>query len=73
MGQVAAVMADLAIAPFAANSIGGDMVIVEDRDLPKLGAFEVDLKQSPAAKGPAVEALAEHIRQGFAQLAAAAA
>jgi hypothetical protein len=65
-------MADLAIAPFAANSITSEMVVVDDRDLPQLGAFEIDLRLAPTAKGPAVEALAQHIRQSFAQLPTAA-
>jgi hypothetical protein len=73
MGQLAAVLADLAIAPFAANSISGDIVEVEDDDLPRLGGFEIDLQHAPTARGPAVDALSQHIRQSFTQLAATAA
>ncbi len=73
MGQVAAVLADLAVAPFALSSISGDLVVIEDRDLPPLGAFEIDLRLAPTAKGPAVEALGQHIQQSFAQMAAIAA
>ena len=34
MGQVAAVMADLAVAPLAVSSITGDLVLIDERDLP---------------------------------------
>lgn len=71
LGQLAAVQADLAIAPMSLSTITGDLVIIEDKELPPLGHFEIDLKQAPAAKGPAVEALIQHIRQSFDQRAAA--
>ena len=67
VGQVAAVLADLAVAPLSASSIGGDIVRVDDRELPPLGHYEIDLRLGPTATGPAVEALSQHIRQNFAQ------
>ncbi len=72
-GQVAAVLADLAVAPLAASSITGDLVRIDDRELPPLGYFEIDLRVSPTANGPAVDALSRHIRQSFIQEDAAAA
>jgi DNA-binding transcriptional LysR family regulator len=73
MGQVAAVLADLAVAPLAVSSITGDLVAIEERDLPSLGYFEIDMRRSPTAHGPAVEALSRHIQQNFATLDAMAA
>ena len=72
LGQVAAVKADLAIAPLASSSLNEDLIEVGDGELPSLGDFEIDLRRAPTAKGPAVEALCQHIQQSFAQLAAAA-
>ena len=71
VGQVAAVLADLAVAPLSASSIQGDIVRIDDRELPSLGHYEIDLRIAPMAKGPAVEALSEHIKQNFAQVSAA--
>jgi DNA-binding transcriptional LysR family regulator len=71
LGQLAAVQADLAVAPLSLSTITGDLVMIEDKDLPPLGHFEIDLKQSTSAKGPAVDALIHHIKQSFDQRAAA--
>ncbi len=68
MGQVAAVLADLAVAPLAISSVAGDLVAIDERDLPALGFFEIDMRRSATAHGPAVEALARHIQQNFATL-----
>ncbi len=71
LGQLAAVQADLAVAPLSLSTISGDLVIIDDKDLPRLGHFEIDLKVAAAAKGPAVDALIHHIKQSFEQRAAA--
>lgn len=70
LGQLAAVRADLAVAPFAISSIGGDVVVIDDDELPPIGYFEIDLRHSSTARGPAIEALSQHIRQSFEQLTA---
>ena len=65
VGQVAALLADLAIAPLPASVVTGDLGMIDDSELPRLGFYEIDLKTSPRASGPAFEALESHIRQSF--------
>ncbi|MDR3493047.1 MAG: LysR substrate-binding domain-containing protein [Ancalomicrobiaceae bacterium] len=67
VAQLAAVGADLAVAPLAMNLLVGDLVQIESPDLPPLGFSEIDLRQAPEATGPAVEALRQHIVEAFAQ------
>lgn len=73
VGQVAAVLADLAVAPLPKSVLDGDLMPVDDRSLPAIGYYEIQIRLSPMAKGAAVEALASHIRQSFEQEALAAA
>lgn len=72
VGQVAAVLADLAVAPLPKSVLHEGLVPIEDRSLPPLGHYEIQIKTSPVATGPAVEALVAHIRQSFEQEAVAA-
>ena len=66
MGQLAAVLAGLAIAPLPRTVIGEDLKVVgEDAGLPPLGYYEIELRRSPAANGPLVDALADHIETSF--------
>ena len=67
IGQVAALLADLAVAPLPASVVTGDLGLVDDPSLPPLGFYEIDLKTSPRASGPAFEALLSHIRQSFVE------
>ncbi|MDR3372647.1 MAG: LysR substrate-binding domain-containing protein [Ancalomicrobiaceae bacterium] len=67
VAQLAAVGADLAVAPLSTNLLFGDLVQIESPDLPPLGFSEIDLRQAPEASGPAVEALRRHIEEAFAQ------
>lgn len=73
VGQLAPVLADLAVAPLPKSVIDGDLVPVDDRSLPPIGWYEIQIRTAPQAAGPAVEALTSHIRQSFEQDAAAAA
>jgi DNA-binding transcriptional LysR family regulator len=73
VGQVAAVLADLAVAPLPKSVLDGDIIPVDDRSLPAIGYYEIQIRTSPMASGPALEALASHIRQSFEQEALAAA
>jgi DNA-binding transcriptional LysR family regulator len=72
VGQVAAVLADLAVAPLPRSVLDGDLVPIEDRSLPPLGFYEIQMVRAPSAVGPAVDALAMHIEQSFEQESLAA-
>lgn len=65
VGQVAAVLADLAVAPLPKSVLTGDLVAIDERSLPPIGYYEIQIRTSPLASGPALEALASHIRQSF--------
>jgi DNA-binding transcriptional LysR family regulator len=65
VGQVAAVLADLAVAPVPKSVIEGELVAVDERVLPVIGHYEIEMIRAPRAVGPAVAALAEHIVQSF--------
>jgi DNA-binding transcriptional LysR family regulator len=66
VGQLAAVMAGLAIAPFPRSSITGELKMLgEVSGLPPIGRYEVELHRSPAAKGSLFDALANHIENNF--------
>jgi DNA-binding transcriptional LysR family regulator len=66
VGQLAAVMAGLAIAPFPLSSLSGELKILgEESGLPRIGRYEIELHRSPAAKGPLFDALACHIEGNF--------
>lgn len=74
VGQLAAVMSGLAIAPFPRSSATGDLKILgEESGLPPIGRYEIELHRSPAAKGTLFDALASHIENNFRGYDAAAA
>jgi DNA-binding transcriptional LysR family regulator len=66
VGQLAAVMAGLAIAPFPKSSATGDLKILgEESGLPPIGRYEIELHRSPSAKGALFDALISHIESNF--------
>ncbi len=66
LGQLAAVMGGLAIAPFPVSNVRGDLkVFGEESGLPTIGHFEVELKRAVGATGPLFDALATHIVENF--------
>ena len=74
MGQLAAVLAGLAVAPLPRSSIIGDLkALGEEAGLPPIGFYEIELRRSAEAHGPLVEALASHIENSFRGQAAVAA
>jgi DNA-binding transcriptional LysR family regulator len=65
-GQLAAVMAGLAIAPFPRSTVKGDLkVLGEDVGLPPIGHFEIELRRGAGASGPLYDALASHVVNNF--------
>jgi DNA-binding transcriptional LysR family regulator len=66
VGQLAAVLADLAVAPLPASVLTDGLARIERRLLPPLGFYEIELRTAPRAIGPAVSALVEHIVASFA-------
>ncbi|SBW08924.1 putative transcriptional regulator, LysR family [uncultured Alphaproteobacteria bacterium] len=65
-GQIAAVRADLAIAPLPMSVVASPLTRIDG--LPRIGAFRVFLYVRPSA-GEAVRALAAHVAAGFRDLA----
>ena len=66
LGQFAAVMGGLAIAPFPRTIVKGDLkVLGEESGLPAIGNFELELRRSAKATGPLFDALASHIVNNF--------
>ena len=66
LGQLAAVMAGLAIAPFPISSVKGDLKIFgEESGLPPLGDIEIELMRGSAANGPLFDALETHVVNNF--------
>ena len=64
-GQIAAVAADLAIAPLPLSVVSDNLVrLGEDRGLPSLGAYRMTLARREGA-GPVAEALAEQVVESF--------
>lgn len=73
MAQRAAVVSDLAIAPFPLSYVTGDMQILGPKEgLPELFSFDIRLLTAPQLSHPA-KAVAESIREAFGSLIAAAA
>jgi DNA-binding transcriptional LysR family regulator len=73
MAQRAAVLSDLAIAPFPLSYVTSDMQILGAKEgLPELTNFDIRLLTSPQLSVPA-KAVAESIREAFGSMAAAAA
>jgi DNA-binding transcriptional LysR family regulator len=65
-GQLAAVMAGLAIAPFPRSSATGDLKVLDgESGLPRIGHFEIELHHAPSAKGPLFDAITCHIERNF--------
>lgn len=66
VGQLAAVLAGLAVAPLPRTILTPDLRILgEEAGLPALGHYEIELRRSPAASGPLVDALIGHIENNF--------
>ncbi|MEL4069429.1 LysR family transcriptional regulator [Ochrobactrum sp. GPK 3] len=64
-GQRAAIMADLAIAPFAKTLLGeGIVALGSEHDLPELGRYQLGMIIRPEA-GPHIHAVAENLRSVF--------
>jgi DNA-binding transcriptional LysR family regulator len=74
LGQLAAVMAGLALAPLPKSTVQGDLKeFGEEAGLPPIGHFEIELKRSGAATGALFDTLASHIETNFRGYQAAAA
>lgn len=74
LGQLAPVMAGLALAPLPLSTVVGDLkVFGEDVGLPPIGSFGIELRRCPSATGPLFDALADHIENNFRGYKAAAA
>jgi DNA-binding transcriptional LysR family regulator len=66
MGQIAAIKADIAIAPLARFLVQEDMVILGEREgLPDLGTYEIGLAVRQGAPQP-VHAVADYVRSALA-------
>ena len=65
VGQMAAVLADLAVAPLPASVIDGELTPIDERVLPVIGHYEIQMMRASRASGPAVDALGDHIVQSF--------
>jgi len=66
LGQLAAMLAGLAIAPLPRSVVQGDLkVIGEEAGLPQIGYCELELRRSPTANGALFDALATHIENNF--------
>src|SRR6185436_2640030 len=74
IGQLAAVLAGLAIAPLPRMVVTPELRDVgEEAGLPQLGHYEIELRRSAAASGPLIDALVEHVESNFQGYDAAAA
>jgi DNA-binding transcriptional LysR family regulator len=74
LGQLAPIMAGLAIAPLPKSIVQGDLkVLGEETGLPPIGHFDIELRRASNAKGPLFDGLATHIENNFRGYAAAAA
>ncbi|MBP2549210.1 DNA-binding transcriptional LysR family regulator [Neorhizobium galegae] len=73
MAQRAAVVSDLAIAPFPRSYLGEDMVVLGPKEgLPELIAFDIRLVTAPNLSVPG-KAVAESIREAYGEMQRAAA
>ena len=64
---IAILEADLAVAPFLSQSVPADLEIVpESKGLPALAPFYINMYLKQGQNAPAIEELAQHIRNGFA-------
>lgn len=74
LGQLAPLLAGLAIAPLPRSTVQGDLkVLGEEAGLPALGYCEIELQRAAGVSGPLFDALATHIENNFRGTAAAAA
>lgn len=74
LGQLAPLMAGLALAPLPLSTVTGDLkVFGEDAGLPPIGSLGIELRRAPGATGPLYDALADHIQTNFRGYQAAAA
>jgi DNA-binding transcriptional LysR family regulator len=65
-GQVAPLMAGLALAPLPRSTVTGDLKMFgEETGLPPIGTFGIELRRAPGATGPLFDALADHIESNF--------
>ena len=72
MAQKAAVVSDLAVAPFPRSYVTDDMTILGQKEgLPELGSFDIRLITGPKPTAT-VQAVADNVRYAFAELARAA-
>ena len=66
LGQLAPLMAGLALAPLPRSTLSGDVKeFGEEVGLPPIGFFGIELRRSPMARGPLYDALADHIESNF--------
>lgn len=65
VGQIAPVLAGLAVAPLPKSILDGEVMPVDDASLPSLGFYEIQLLRAPRATGAAIDALAGHIETSF--------
>ncbi|MYZ48871.1 LysR substrate-binding domain-containing protein [Propylenella binzhouense] len=74
LGQLAALMAGLAIAPLPQSSVRGELKAIGDEaGLPPIGQLAIEMRRAPAAAGPLFDALANHIEENFSGYGAVAA
>lgn len=67
-GQEAALLADLAIAPFPASVIESPLQVLDERHgLPAIGNYHIIMSENPRA-GKATDAFAEHVTECFGEL-----
>ncbi|MEJ8472985.1 LysR family transcriptional regulator [Roseibium algae] len=68
-GQEAALLADLAIAPFPSSIVEPPLQVLDERhDLPEIGNYHIIMQQRPRA-GKATRAFAEHVAECFREMA----
>lgn len=68
-GQEAALVADLAVAPFPASVVEPPLQVLDERHgLPTLGDYHIVMKEHPRA-GRATHAFAEHVEECFREIA----
>jgi DNA-binding transcriptional LysR family regulator len=66
LGQLAAVMGGLAVAPFPLSTVKGDLKDVgEEASLPPIGHFDIEFRRSPKAIGALFDALEDHVVSNF--------
>jgi DNA-binding transcriptional LysR family regulator len=66
LGQLAAMMAGLAIAPVPLSAVKGDLKIVDaEAGLPPIGHYEIEVRRAAGARGPLYDALESHVVSNF--------